>query len=386
MTLPAEEEPKLEETETSATPEAEDSQLSKDMELVASVANKLVSNDPSFTQLIASMLAARQLYAMCLYELEWLCRETDFSKGMDAFPEGTPNTVEDMTDQQKIMFKEVLINAAAVQAQQPFDEQVLFAGMTKTVFPWMQTVVTKHSAWQAAEKKRVNEEREQQRISTPINLGIQIYAENEAVETHAIGRHKPLLLVGKQDAVRWVLNRITANVLTPGSGAVQLTRLLEGIPSITDSHLVNIPKEVWENCASSNQGFQKIYDSFVSTQINDPVDMVVVDNLLQTCKGLSSIPATSIANEAQRRFKNWGEKAGALVLGCLPLDRGLRVNELNGVEYETLRIHNILRGVVAEPCTVNDAPHFKIWVGQHEVAQIPATELEAFHLSKIITA
>ena len=374
----SEEELKSTEPETNPVADAIDPQLVTDIELVAAVANKLVGSHPGFTQLIASMLASRQLYAMCLYELDWLCRDTDFS--------AVDTALADMTDQQRIMFKEVLINAAAVQAQQPFDEQVLFAGMTKTVFPWMQTVVTKHSAWQAAEKKKGNEQREDLRIATPINLGFQFYAENEAVETHAINRHKPILLVGKQDAVRWLLHRITESVLTPASGATQLTRLLEGAPKITDSHLVNIPKDVWENCASSNTGFQKIYDFFVYPKLNEPVDLLIVDNLLQTCKGMTSIPITSIANEAQRRFKNWGEKAGALVLGCIPLDRELRANELNGTEYETLRVHNIIRGVVAEPCVVNDAPHFKICVGQHEVAQIPAAELEAFHLSKIITA
>lgn len=374
----SEEELKPTDIETNPVADAIDPQLVTDIELVAAVANKLVGNHPGFTQLIASMLASRQLYAMCLYELDWLCRDTDFS-AVDA-------ALADMTDQQRIMFKEVLINAAAVQAQQPFDEQALFAGMTQTVFPWMQTVVTKHSAWQAAEKKKGNEQREDLRIATPINLGFQFYAENEAVETHAINRHKPILLVGKQDAIRWLLHRITESALTPASGATQLTRLLEGAPKITDSHLVNIPKDVWENCASSNTGFQKIYDFFVYPKLNEPVDLLIVDNLLQTCKGMTSIPITSIANEAQRRFKNWGEKAGALVLGCIPLDRELRANELNGTEYETLRVHNIIRGVVAEPCVVNDAPHFKICVGQHEVAQIPATELEAFHFSKIITA
>jgi len=367
-------------TEPEANPVAEaiDPQLVTDIELVAAVANKLVGSHPGFTQLIASMLASRQLYAMCLYELDWLCRDTDFS--------AVDTALADMTDQQRIMFKEVLINAAAVQAQQPFDEQVLFAGMTQTVFPWMQTVVKKHSEHQAAEKKKGNEQREELRVSTPINLGFQFYAETEAIETHAINRHKPVLLVGKQDAVRWLLHRITESVLTPASGATQLTRLLEGAPKITDSHLVNIPKDVWENCASSNTGFQKIYDFFVYPKLNEPVDLLIVDNLLQTCKGMTSIPITSIANEAQRRFKNWGEKAGALVLGCIPLDRELRANELNGTEYETLRVHNIIRGVVAEPCVINDAPHFKICVGQHEVAQIPAAELEAFHFSKIITA
>lgn len=379
------EELKCEETATNPISEGVDSQLAKDMELVASIANKLVSGHSDFNQLVASMLASRQLYAMCLYELEWLCRDTDFSKMMDTVTEGTSNTNEALTDQQKIMFKEVLINAAAVQAQQPFDEQVLFSGMTQTVFPWMQTVVTKHSAWQVSERKKVIEEREQLRITTPINLGFQVYAGNEAGETHAINRHMPVLLVGEQDAVRWLLHRITESVLTPGSGVVQLARLLDGAPKVNDPRLVSIPNDIWENCANSNVGFQKIYIDFVSPKINNPIDLLIVDNLLKTCRNMSVILATSVANEAQRKFKNWGAEAGALVLSCFPLDRGLRANELNGVEYEILRIHNILRGVVAEPCTVDDTPHFRMWVGQHEVAQIPATELEAFHLSKIIT-
>jgi len=130
-----------------------DPEFVKDIELVADVANHLARNNSDFKQVIASMLAARQLYGMCLFELEWLCHHTDFSK----IGETIPITTESMTEQQQIMFKEVLINAAAMQAQQPFDEKVLFDGMTNTVFPWMRAVVTKHSAWQNAEKEKPNE-------------------------------------------------------------------------------------------------------------------------------------------------------------------------------------------------------------------------------------
>jgi hypothetical protein len=35
---------------------------------------------------------------------------------------------------------------------------------------------------------------------------------------------------------------------------------------------------------------------------------------------------------------------------------------------------------------VNEIPHVKIWVGQHEVAQITAAELSTFHISEIIIA
>ncbi len=131
-----------------------DPQFVNDIELVADVANHLARNNLDFKQVIASMLAARQLYGMCLFELDWLCHYTDFSKIYD---DQATVAAEAMTAQQQVMFKEVLISAAAMQAQQPFDEKVLFDGMTNTVFPWMQTIVAKHSAWQNAEKEKLNE-------------------------------------------------------------------------------------------------------------------------------------------------------------------------------------------------------------------------------------
>ena len=58
----------------------EESKIPEDMELVAEMANRLVSDNQEYGRLVASMLASRQLYAMCLYELERLCEETNFAK------------------------------------------------------------------------------------------------------------------------------------------------------------------------------------------------------------------------------------------------------------------------------------------------------------------
>ena len=66
------------------------------------------------------------------------------------------------------------------------------------------------------------------------------------------------------------------------------------------------------------------------------------------------------------------------------LDRKLRDKELNTPEYETLRMHNILRGVASETITEDGVEYVKIFVGQHEVGRVPADELETYKESKII--
>ena len=48
-----------------------------------------------------------------------------------------------------------------------------------------------------------------------------------------------------------------------------------------------------------------------------------------------------------------------------------------------LRIHNVLRGVVAEPVAA-DEKSYRILVGQQEVAVIPAEELEAHRAKTIV--
>jgi len=105
---------------------------------VALIANRLIVGDKRYGQLVASMLASRQLYAMCLYELERLCGDTDFKKATKAEGEENLEGVgKELPDEQLLMLKEVLVNSAAVQAQQPFEEPHLFKGMIETVFPWM---------------------------------------------------------------------------------------------------------------------------------------------------------------------------------------------------------------------------------------------------------
>lgn len=338
-------------------------QLKQDMEKVAAVANRLVAEDSNFAQLIASMLAARQLYAMCMYELEWLVREGDWQA----------KKVPELSDHNKVMLKEILINAAAVQAQQPFDENVLFRGMKQTVFPWMERVVGKHSEYQNKERRRLFEEQEKIRVETPIDLGL-------AIAEAPLDRQMPVLLVGEAHLLSFLFDRLIENLPDTVKQAVQL---VEGKPKASAPRSVLVPLDAWKGCARSNNGFQRVYETFVLPVLSNPVDLLLVHNLLPAYTGMDFASITTRANEAQYKLKKWTNAAGALLVSGLPLDRALKANELNLPEYETLRVHNVLRGVSAVP---TDSPdQLEIHVGAQIVATVSAEELNSYKKSSIVT-
>lgn len=339
-----------------------DDQLKRDMEVVAEVANKLVVNNAAFGQLVASMLASRQLYAMCMYELEWLMREGE-TKG---------NDVSDLSDQQKVMLKEILINAAAVQAQQPFDENVLFQGMKKTVFPWMEKVVGKHSDYQNRERKRLFEEQEKVRVETPIDLGL-------SISETPLDRQMPVLLVGEAHLLQFLFDQLIQNL---PDVVKQVVQLVESKPKVEEPRSVPVPLDAWKGCARSNNGFQRVYEACVLPVLSNPVDLLVVRNLLPAYNGMDFASITTRANEAQYKLKKWANAAGALLVGGLPLDRPLKGNELHQPEYETLRVHNVLRGVASKP--VPDSDDVEILIGPAVALRVPNTELDAYKQSSII--
>ncbi len=337
-----------------------DEQLKQDLEQVAEVANKLVLEDPSFGQLVASMLASRQMYAMCMYELEWLMRESQ-AKGLAR-----------LGDQQKVMLKEILINAAAVQAQQPFDENVLFQGMKHTVFPWMEKVVGKHSEYQNRERRRLFEEQEKVRVETPIDLGL-------AIAEAPLDRQMPVLLVGEAHLLSFVFDRLVENL--PDT-VKQVVQLVETKPKPSSPRSVLVPVDAWKGCTNTNNGFQRVYEAFVLPVLSNPVDLLLARNLLPAYKGLDFAALTTRANEAQHKLKKWANAAGALLVGGLPLDRPLKANELHQSEYETLRVHNVLRGVAAVP--VPDSDDVEILIGAAVALRVPRAELDAHKQSAIL--
>ena len=365
----------------------EEKQATEAMVSAAAIANRLVAHNTSFGRLVASMLASRQLYAMCLYELEMLCDETNFVQATRVKDEPDLEVAKSLPDNQMTMLKEILINSAAVQAQQPFDENVLFNGMVDTVFPWMQEVVQKHTKLQQEQQKKQHEEIEKARVASEVSLGIQFNDSQEGSDGYRLARQKPVLFVGPRAETQWLMDYISKRSLDADNNISQLVRLSAGgKPQVQDPQFLSLSKQEWEGIASSNSGMQKLYECKIETVITNPVDVLLVDDLSHAYhdKSFNFAAITTIANEAQKRFKRWSKNAGCLLVGCLVLDRQLKANELNMPEFETLRMHNILRGVSSETVEQHGKSLIKINVGQFEVAVIDPEELESFAEKKII--
>lgn len=367
---------------------AEEKEAADAMVLVAGIANRLIRGDKRYGQLVASMLASRQLYAMCLHELERLCGDTNFKKATKIEGEDNLEDVgKELPDGQIAMLKEVMINSAAVQAQKPFEEPHLFKGMIETVFPWMQEVVKLHTTQQHAQRREEFLENEKVRVKRPIAFDVQIFPQTEEDTGFWMDRHKPLLFVGERKAVRWLVDYILESSVKEGNNVHQVVRLNSGgkPKHNEDPRMVNVPKDNWAGAAKSNDAFKRQYEENILSQLVAPVDLLIVDDLIHASgEGQSLFSPNSLANNAIRKLKRWAEASGSLMVTCLPLSRELKANELNSPDYETLRMHNVLRGVVAENITVAGAQYCKISVGQHEVARFPAEELDAYKESKII--
>jgi hypothetical protein len=374
--------------EESTSPELElpeESKIPEDMDLVAEMANRLVSDNQEYGRLVASMLASRQLYAMCLYELERLCEETNFKKATKVKDKDNLDVGAKLTESQMLMLKEVLINSAAVQAQQPFEEQHLFTGMLNTVFPWMRDVVTKHNDLQNKLQKEKFEEAEKERIEKDLVLRVPLLQDAD----EALSRKKPVMLIGERHLLNWLCGHLSESAMQEGSNVHQIIRLNASDKAVsTKPGVFELPATAWDKCAASNESFQRVYEQIIGSNLTNPADLLIVDDLFRCVEQMLiasvQMSITSGVNEAQKRFKRWTEKAGCLLIGCVPLDRKLRDKELNTPEYETLRMHNILKGVASENTTEDGVEYVKIFVGQHEVGRVSADELETYKESKII--
>jgi hypothetical protein len=341
----------------------------KSMAAIAACANHLMQTKPAFVQVVASMLAARQLYTASMYELDLLIRSLDINKEQSKFE---AEQIE-WNENHKVALKEILINASVAKTYESFDSNTLLKGLIETVLPWLKKVTLHHTQVQTEEKQKENAEKEEKRINTEIDIGFSLH--DKANNEIKLNRQNSLLFIGESKVVRWLLNKVTKNLLEFGSGSNQLVRLTLGDSTITDPSLASLSEKVWENCAAVNASFQQLYASSIFPQLKNPVDALIVDDISVAFTGLSFSPLLTRANEAQHKLKKWTKTAGALLISGLPLQRELKPNELHLPDYESLRMHNLLRAVVAEPVQVDGVDSFKITVGLNEIATIPAIEL-----------
>jgi len=367
-----------------ATPTEEQQRQARELEVAAQAANHLAQENVDYQLLLSGMLASRQLYAMCLYELERLCDRTDFKKVVRFENSQTVG----LTNEQQVLFKEILINSAATQAQQPFDENQLLRGLVQTVIPWIQDTVTKHNEQQDKQNKQHARDEEERRVQRPINVQMAIFPEQQEEPQDQLQRQQSVLLIGWQPAVQWVLNRLAAGVVDAEySNVYQAVHLTRNKPAQRLERFEYVPEKGWEKAATSFNEFQRLYISRIQPALQEPMDLLLIDDVAHAGNDASFMPLVSRVNEAQKKLKQWCKKAGCLLIGGVPLPRHLKDNELHQSEYTTLRTHNVLRGVTAQRVDRDDeqGAYYQIHVGTAMVAEVPVDEVHMALSRKIIT-
>ena len=301
--------------------DSEERQRQFDTERAALLANWLVSNNSDYTRLVGMMIAARQTYALCVHEMQELSARTDWKQAVRSADGRIIGDVE-VTEAQKGIVHELLTGSTAVEAQKPFASEDLEQSLSKTVIPWMQALVKGHKAAAmqiAAERRR---EAENRRTSSKIRLPF-----SASTESPEFDRARPVTLVGKKELLRLVIQDITAFLGKTASdvnlSVRQVVRLLsfdDDTERVGDPAVFTIAtNSLWHGCASTNEKFQRVYLSLIFDKLRDQVDVLIVDDPINTVPGGGTKHGNvaAFANEAQRKLGNWSKLAGALLIGCL---------------------------------------------------------------------
>jgi len=361
----------------------------------------------AFSEVIGSMVAARQMYAMCVRDLEIRLGELTGKEKKDLltaaiadltegsifterwerfYPEGDeePHILKheeslkeelDAMDESKRrhamkkalvkefeemetdgiweIIEEMFLQAATFQASKPFDEGVLFRGMRETVFPWMTRVVSEHDKKEQEERRRDIEESEKHRRENPIPLGVKY----DPVGGKLLGRTQPLVLAGWQPAVWWIIDQMVSHILAANKPqlytVIRLQREMHA--EEMQPRLLRLGGKDWRDCTSTNSSFAKLFEKRLLMQLSatGPMDVLVCDDLALAGEshGIVGGESSRKAGHAQRQLRKFCEKMGAALIGAVVFDSKDK-SVLEGIgekpEWSQLRTHTMLRAVTVE--------------------------------------
>lgn len=350
------------------------------MGIAATLSSELVKNNSNFTMLVSSMLASRQLYAMCLHEMDAICG--DPNDLLENFPELLKEMEEKGVEPDEgllLMVKEILINAAAVQAQAPFEDKILFEGMVGSVLPWMKKVCAEHSAVQEEAMVAANKEAEVKRINSRINL----------LHEDQVDRETSYLIVGNASLVYFVLHLLSQDALDGNkSNVFQQFRLHADKYRlvIRDSRVCyGTIGQLSPNAQKPKITISDMYHAYES-QFQSPMDLLIVDDIQDFGRnagrtGLASFQTT--INETQKELKRFAKTAGSLLISGVPMEEGLQTKAYSHLhshpDWEVLRVHNRMRVVMAEEVESG----FEVWLGTTSLGVFSREDIEA-HRPKLI--
>lgn len=321
----------------------------------AGIANNIVKNDKQYTKLIATMLASRQLYAFCIHELELLLADNDQLKNY--LPD------KEITDEHKTIIREVLINAAASQAANPFEENDLIDALNKLVLPWVNTVAAKHNKIEKSANEEGLKKVEIERRSKLLPLALPI------LEEQKIDRSKSIVLIGEKPVVDWAISKLNNNFKEDTT--IQTVLLSNtAAANLTFNHYT-VPKQSWSLFGVNKESIKRLFLGLIVNQVSNPPDVLIVSNLLSAFNSDTALWAAKAA-EVQKNLQSIAAEAGFLLVSGVALDRPLKSNELHQTEYESLKLFNVLRAVATK--SINDS-ECMVCIGNKEYGPVLNSEI-----------
>lgn len=288
-------------------------------------------NDDALS-VLGSIIAVRRTYQVLYHELQELLEK---EAAADRPP---PQMAEDY-----------LVHSAMHHAAQPFSEHDLMRGYVETVLPHIADIVDRHAKADEAAAREAERKEIEERPKRPVPLGFLLDLESA---DDGLPRDRSLVLLGWENAVLFVLDRITDHVLAAGKAKdpVQVVRFRDSAPKThdPDALLIDLAPKQWHGCCNSEKALAVCMGVHVADRQVRLVDLLVFDDLAKAyTKGFVGRPKGADAGDAHKTARRWATKGGAGLIAAVPLpergDPDWRAPELEQLRtFATLRIVRVV--------------------------------------------
>jgi hypothetical protein len=342
-------------TEEQLTPEQQNVLVAR------SFCQKLMKANDRYMRLIGSFITTRRMYVVFYRELQELL----------AKEENVPDLVEDY-----------FVQSAIHYAAQPFNEHDLMQGFVDTVLPHIAEIVDSHVEKDKSAEIEETVKAEKERVDKPIPVGFNVDLRDEQ---KTLDRKKSIVLVGWKNAVAYLLDQITDNVLADKDAQFQVVKFCVVPPRVTrrEPNFIDIALPQWRNCANTQKSLAVCMGANVMDQQIRPVDLIVVENLAEAFGGsYVGRPAEANAGDAHKIFRRWCDRGGAGFIGGLFTETKETPN-IRDSAFEQLRT---FAGLTPVAVIEQDENHYKLVVG-HSLHNwvVPKAVLDHYVPSNIIT-
>jgi hypothetical protein len=350
------------------SPEEEAAKLQEKRAMLAlgALIRYLVKNRADIRLTHGVMIFARQLYIVAVKDMElkvgaftekdrerWLdLALADAAKEEAQLPDGP-----EPLDKQGIfaLVEEAFNRNARFVVDRGFEERDVAAAY-KEVGKWLEGALAEHIRHEKAARRAQQDAVEQSRKARPVSLGTPFHAELQ----DKLRRDQPLVLVGWEPALRWLMANIMDYVVALADEQVyQVVRLVDRKFSREEEKavkekrgkLVQVSANRWKDCGRGRKDMEACFMEHILPLITGPMDLLVVDNLAWAASSTGIAVRQHVLDSVGRKaaavnkiLRAFCKDAGSAMVAGVPLPDTALPNFSSPV-WDQLMQFSFLRGV-----------------------------------------